>query len=93
MNKNFKKRMAQDSELEHMKGLAKKRRAKSEKGINIYSYVLSAICAVLAVLFFIYGSPLLGIIFLSVGALLSLVVWLSVKVERKEQEEKENLNK
>lgn len=91
MNNNFKKRMAQDSELEYIKKQVQKRKSKSEKGINIYSYVLSAICVVLAVLFFIYGSLLLGIIFLAMGALLSLVVWLSVKAERKEREE--NLNK
>lgn len=93
MGSNFKKRMMQDSELEHMKGLAEKRRGKSEKGINIYSYVLSAICVVLSVMFFIYSSPLPGIIFLGAALLLALVVWLSVKVENKEQEEKENLSK
>ena len=91
MNNNFKSRMAQDTELERVKKLSEKRRSKSEKGINIYSYVLSAICAVLAVLFFIYGSPLLGGIFLGLAALLVLVVYLSVKVEKKEQDEKKNL--
>lgn len=91
MSNNFKNRMTQNSELERVKKIAEKRRSKSEKGINIYSYVLSAICAVLAILFFIYGSPLLGIIFLGIGLLLVLVVYLSVRVERKEQEEKKNL--
>lgn len=90
MNNNFKNRMAQDSELERVKKLSEKRRSKSEKGINIYSYVLSAICAVVAVLFFIHGSPLLAVIFLFAGGLLWLVVYLSVRLERKEQEEKKN---
>lgn len=90
MNNKFKDRLNQHTELEAMRRQVSKKRAKSEKGLNIYSYVLSAICAILAVLFFIYGSPLLGVIFIGIAALLALVVWLSVKVDKKEQQEKED---
>ncbi len=93
MNKKFKERMNDNTELERAKKQAEKRRSKSEKGIDIYAYVLSAICDVIALIFFIYNSPLLGVIFLGIGSLLMLVVYLSKRVERKEQEGKSDSDK
>lgn len=93
MSNNFKQRMNQNTELERAKKLAEKRRGKSEKGVNLYAYVLSAICDVLALLFFIYSAPLLGIIFLGISSLLMLVVYLSKRVERKEQKGKSDSDK
>lgn len=86
MSGKFKDRMNQHSELERARKTIEKKNAKSEKGINMYSYVLSAICVVLAVLFFVYGSLLLGVIFLSAALLLWLVVYLSVRLEKKEEQ-------
>ena len=93
MNNKFKNRMEQNSELERAKQQAEKRRGKSEKGVDMYAYIVSIICDVLALLFFIYDAPLLGIIFLGAGMLMMLVVYLSKKVERKEQEEKSDSDK
>ena len=87
MNNKFKQRLNQNTELESAKKQIEKRKSKSEKGINLYAYVVSIICDILAILFFIYGSPLLVIIFLGVSSLLMLVVYLSKKVEEKEQDE------
>ena len=93
MSNNFKQRMNDNTELERAKKQAEKRRSKSEKGIDIYAYVLSAICDVIALIFFIYNSPLLGVIFLCISSLLMLVVYLSKRVERKEQEGKSDSDK
>ena len=93
MNNKFKDRMNQASELERAKKYAEKRRAKSEKGVNVYSGVLSVICDIIAALFFVYGSLLLGVIFIGIGALMTLVVYLSVRLERKEKSENQDNKK
>ena len=93
MNNKFKERLNKNTELDAAKKHIEKRRGKSEKGINLYAYVVSIICDLIALLFFVYDSPLLGIIFLGVSSLLLLVVYLSKRIERKEQEEKSDSDK
>ena len=81
----FKDKMNDNTEFDHLRKNYIKRRERAEERTNAYAYFLSVVCDIIALLFFIYDSALLGIIFIGLGALLWLLVYLT-----KKQDEKEN---
>ncbi len=81
---NFKSKMEDRSYEERIKKNYARKREQSEDRANGYSYFLAGVCVLIAVLFFIYKELWLGIIFLGVGGLLVLMVYLSKKEESKD---------
>lgn len=92
----FKAKMNDNSEFNHVKKNYIKRRERAEERTNAYSYFLCAVCAIIAVMFFVYGSFVLGAIFIGLGGLLLLLVYLTKKQDEKEAQsrgESEDLHK
>ena len=85
MKQRFKDKMNDRSYEEHLMKNYIKKRERAEDRANAYSYFLAAVCVVLAVLFVIYGSVLLGLIFVGLGGLLVLLVYLTKKQDEKEK--------
>ena len=83
---NFKQKMNDNNEFDHLKKNYVKRRERAEERVNNYSYFLCAVCAIIAVLFFIYRAVLLGFIFIGLGGLLLLLVYLTKKQDQKESQ-------
>jgi len=84
MKKSFKDKMNDRSYEEHLMKNFIKKRERAEERANAYSWFLAAVCVIIAVIFVIYGSVLLGLIFVGLGGLLVLLVYLSKKQEKKE---------
>ena len=90
MRKSFKDKMNDRSYEEHLMKNYIKRRETAEQRANTYSYFLAAVCVIIAVLFIVYGSVLLGLIFAALGGLMVLLVYLSKKQEEKENQKKKD---
>ena len=88
MRKSFEEKMNDRTYEERLMKNYLKRREKSEQRTNAYSYFLAAVCVILAVCFVIYGSILLGIIFVGLGGLMVLLVYLTKKQDEKEKAER-----
>lgn len=88
---NFNKKINDTEYEKHLMKNYVKRRQRAEERANAYSYFLAAVCAIIAVVFVIYGSFALGLIFMGAGALLVLLVYLTKRQDKKEAEKnKEN---
>lgn len=89
----FKEKMEDRSYEERVIKNYQKRRDSAEERANGYSYFLAGICAIIAVLFFVFKELWLGLIFLGIGGLLVLVVYLSKKEENKDSRKKDKKKK
>ena len=83
---NFKKKMNDNSYEEHLMKNYLKKRERAEDRANAYSYFLAAVCVILAVMFVIYGSWLLGMIFVGAAGLLVILVYLSKNAEENDRD-------
>ena len=90
---NFKARMNDNTEFDHLKKNYIKRRERAEERTNAYAYFLSVVCDIIALLFFIYDAVLLGIIFIALGGLLLLLVYLTKKQDEKENKKEDKNSK
>lgn len=84
----FKEKMNDRSYEDRIKQDYKRKRETAESRADAYSIFLSVICAIVAIVFFIFGEWWLGLAFIGVGALLILVVYLSRKENEKEDKKK-----
>lgn len=80
----FKEKMEDRTYEERLKKNYIKRRERAEDRVNGYSYFLAGVCVLVAVMFFIFGELWLGLMFIGIGSLLVLMVYLSKKEENKE---------
>lgn len=85
----FRKKMDDRTYEERLMKNYKKRREKSEERTNAYSYFLAVVCVAIAVMFFVYGSLLLGFVFLGLGGFLVLLVYLTKRADKKEKNKKD----
>lgn len=88
MKEKFKEKMNDRSYEEKLRRSYIERREKSEERANSYSIFLSVICALVAIAFFVFGEFWLGLMFIGIGAVLILMVYLSRKEEEKEDKNK-----
>ncbi|MBE6737712.1 MAG: hypothetical protein E7566_03535 [Ruminococcaceae bacterium] len=89
----FKDKMEDRTYEEHLMKNYIKRRERAEDRANNYSYFLAGVCVLVAVMFFVFGELWLGLVFIGIGALLVLMVYLSKKEENKEDNKIDNKKK
>lgn len=88
MKKKFKEKMNDRSYEERLRQSYNKKRARSEQRADAYSVFLAVICAIVAIVFFVFRELWLGLGFIGIGGLLILMVYLSKKEEEKEDKNK-----
>lgn len=88
MKDKFKEKMNDRSYQERLKRNYKQRREHSEQRADAYSIFLSVVCALVAIVFFVFGELWLGLGFIGIGGLLILMVYLSKKEEKKDDKNK-----
>ncbi len=88
MKDKFKEKMNDRSYEERLRRNYSKKRENSEQRANSYSVFLSVVCAVVAIVFFLFRELWLGLLFVGIGGLLILMVYLSKKEEEKEDKNK-----
>ena len=88
MKNKFKDKINDRSYEERLIRNYNKKRETSEQRANSYSVFLSVVCALVAIVFFVFRAFWLGMMFIGIGGLLLLVVYLSKKEEEKEDKNK-----
>ena len=83
MKDKFKDKINDRSYEERLRNNYKQKMEKSEERANSYSVFLAVVCAVVAILFFVYRAFWIGLGFIGLGGLLLLMVYLSKRAENK----------
>ncbi len=88
MKEKFKEKMNDRSYEERLRRNYMQKRERGEQRADAYSVFLAVICALVAIVFFIFGELWLGLGFIGIGGLLILMVYLSKKEEKKDEKNK-----